>query len=264
MAKTFIKYGGLLMSSVLTLALFLTLFGRYGDFYAWLLAGSALVLFEGGTILWGKMIDPARGNQRGIAKLSMWICVGLSITSSCLQIIMSTDLWKPEFDTGLVALFTIAIALAVNVIGAILYEFFDPDRAEKNMDLDRAARARNEMYKLSDKVAEKAFLKAGGLVEEVSGKISLALAEEMRIDVQTYLLSQTRNGEQSMQLPSNAAQQTINQPAATTHPEAAPSLVDSIKQRLGVQPQPAPMATMASDAPAPAQNGNGHGPAPLA
>ena len=64
----------------------------------------------------------------------------------------------------------------------------------------------------------------------------------------------------------------IDQPSTVTHKKdapAAPSAMDSIKQRLDAalhpEPQPAaPMATMASDAPAPAQNGNGHGPAPLA
>jgi|WetSurMetagenome_2_1015567.scaffolds.fasta_scaffold11081_2 hypothetical protein len=270
MAKTFIKYGGLLMSSALTVALFTDLFGKYGDFYSWLMALSALALFEGGTILWGRMIDAARGNQRGVAKLCMWLCVGFSITSSCAQIVMSTSLWKPNIDMGLVALFTIAGALAVNVVGVILFEFLDPDRAEKNRDFDRDARAKNEMYKLSDKVTEKALLKAGGMVEQISGDVSHAMAQELQIDVMTYLLSQTRNGQQMVAIPapSRASAETINQPQTVTHKTeaapAAPSKMDEIKARLSevLQQQAAeskPMQTMAADAPATTQSGNGTG-----
>jgi hypothetical protein len=267
MAKTFIKYGGLLMSSALTVVLFTDLFGKYGDFYSWLMALSALALFEGGTVLWGRMIDTARGNQRGVAKLSMWLCVGFSIVSSCTQIIMSTNLWKPAFDIGLLALFTIAAALAVNVIGVILFEFLDPDRAEKNSDLDRSARAKNEMYKLSDKVTEKALLKAGGMVEQISGYVSHMMAAEIQQDVITYLLSQTRNGQQL----------TIDQPAAVTHSkdvppakpietptmQPGPSKMDDIRARLNevLQPNPtAPMHTMASDGAEQRSNGNGSHP----
>lgn len=240
MAKVFIKYGGLLMSAALTMALMSDLFGKYGEFYAWLMALSALALFEGGTILWGRMIDAARGGQRGVAKLCMWLCVLFSISSSILQIVMSTSLWKPEVDLGLIALWTIAGALAVNVVGVILYEFLDPDRAEKNSDLDRSARAKNEMYKLSDRVTEKALLKAGGLVEQISGDVSQQMASEIQQDVMIYLLSQTRNGQQLM----------INQPAAVTHSKssAEPSVLDSIKARLGTPGASAPaMQTMAAE-----------------
>lgn len=243
MARVFLKYGGLLMSSALTITLFTDLFGKYGDFYSWLMALSALALFEGGTILWGRMIDAARGNQRGVAKLCMWLCVGASIVSSCAQIVLSTDLWKPQFDMGLLALWTIAGALAVNVVGVILFEFLDPDRAEKNRDLDRNARAQNEMYKLSDRVTEKALLKAGGMVEEISGEVSQQMAAEIQQDVMIYLLSQTRNGQQLM----------INQPAAVTHakeakPAQLPSKMEQLKKALGGN-QGAPMATMADDSP---------------
>lgn len=241
MAKTFIKYGGLLMSAALTIALFIDLFGKYGQFYSWVMALSALALFEGGTILWGRMIDTARGNQRGVAKLCMWLCVLASIVSSCVQIVMSTNLWKPDFDIGLFALFTIAGALAVNVVGVILFEFLDPDRAEKNRDFDRQARAQNEMYKLSDKVTEKALLKAGGMVEEISGDVSHQMAAEIQQDVMIYLLSQTRNGQNLM----------INQPAAVTHAKdappkkAEPTPIEKFKAAFGKQD--APLATLASD-----------------
>lgn len=242
MAKVFIKYGGLLMSAALTMALMSDLFGKYGEFYAWLMALSALALFEGGTILWGRMIDAARGGQRGVAKLCMWLCVLFSISSSILQIVMSTSLWKPEVDLGLIALWTIAGALAVNVVGVILYEFLDPDRAEKNRDLDRNARAQNEMYKLSDRVTEKALLKAGGLVEQISGDVSQQMASEIQQDVMIYLLSQTRNGQQLM----------INQPAAVTHSKssAEPSVLEEAKKRLGLSSSPPAalaMQTMAAE-----------------
>lgn len=232
MAKTFIKYGGLLMSSALTITLFTDLFGKYGDFYSWLMALSALALFEGGTILWGRMIDTARGNQRGVAKLCMWLCVGASIVSSCAQIVMSTDLWKPQFDMGLLALWTIAGALAINVVGVILFEFLDPDRAEKNRDLDRNARAQNEMYKLSDKVTEKALMKAGGMVEQISGDVSQQMAAEIQQDVIVYLLSQTRNGANS------ATAKAIIDQAPQAEPDklpvAKPSLIDKVKAQFGI------------------------------
>jgi hypothetical protein len=235
--KQFLKYGGLFMSSLLTIGLFIDLFGN--DAYGILMAGAALALFEGGSIAWAHILTQAKYGQRIVARFAMWFCVLASITSSGAQIIMTTDLWKPQFDTGFIALATVVLALVVNVAGIFGYEYLDPERAEINRELDRGAKTKSETDKLTDRLTNQALIKAGAKVNDIAGQVSDALASEIQHDVMIYLLSQTRGGANTIQLP--AAQTVIDQPAQATatrpaaappQPKPQPSRMEDIKDTL--------------------------------
>lgn len=245
--KQFLKYGGLAFSSMLTVALFIDMFGNGA--YGILMAIAALALFEGGAIGWSHLQTQAELKQRIVVKTCMWTCVLLSLVSSGAQIILSTNLWKPEgLDTGFIAILAVVIAMFVNVTGIFAYELLDPERAETNRERDRQAKTREGTEKLENMVLEQALIKAKSRVNDVAGQVSESLAAEMRNDVVVYLLSQTRNGANS-----SAARAIIDQ--APQHnpndvPAPAPGLLDQIKALIGVQQKaPQPVQTMAADSP---------------
>lgn len=191
--KTFLKYFGLTVSGMLTVSLFVDLYGVTA--YGITLALFALALFEAGAVAWSTLMTVAKGGQRGIVKAAQWFCVTASVVSSAAQIILGTKLWEPGFDVGFVTLLVICGALAVNVMGVFAYEQLDPSRSEINRDLDRQAKARAAAAKLEDQVVEQSLIKAESKVKEIAGRVSDELSTELRNDVVAYLLSQTRGGD---------------------------------------------------------------------
>ena len=244
MVKYALKYGGLLMSALLTLALFFDLFAAKDEAYRYAMAFSALALFEGGAFGWSHVLKSAKNGQRTVAKAAMWFCIAASILSSGAQIILSTNLYTPEFDTGLVALITIVTALIVNVVGIFLYEGLEPGEIDKHRELDRQAKSRGEMYRIADKVEDEAFLKLDSMVQEVSKQVSDQLADELRYDTLNYILSQTRGGANYVQAPQArpiqipapghalAAQAQRDRAEAPSAVEA--SLIDRLIDKLGL------------------------------
>lgn len=190
--RAYLKFGGLALSAMLTVNLFMRLFGR--DVYGVSLALAALCLFEGGSIAWAKVLQVAKAGQRDIAKGAVWFCVVSSVASSGAEIILSTGLWSPPFDLNFLTLAVIVGALAVNVLGVFAYDQADPVAADRNKELDRQARARREAARLEERVIDASFAKAEGRVMELAGDVSDRLATELRDDVVGYLLAQTRNG----------------------------------------------------------------------
>lgn len=245
--KHFLKYGGLAFSSMLTIALFIDLFGNGA--YGILMAIAALALFEGGSIAWSHLQTQAQQGQRVITKFCMWACVLLSLASSSAQIVLSTNLWKPEgLDTGFIAILSVVAALVINVTGVFGYELLDPQRAKITKELDRQAKTKEGTDKLEDQILRTALIKADARVNDVAGLVSEALATEMRDDVITYLLSQTRGGANS-----SAARSIIDQAPQRKPdelPAAQPGILDRIKQAINPTPAAAqPLQTLASDSP---------------
>ena len=199
--KTFLKYFGLAVSGLLTVSLFVDLYGATA--YGIIMALLALALFEAGAIAWSSLMPLAKIGQRGIVKLCQWFCVSASVVSSCAQIILGTHLWEPGFDVGFVTLLVICAALAVNVFGVFAYEQLDPARHEINRELDRQAKAREAAAKLEDRVIDQSLIKAESKVSEIAGQVSDALSYELRGDVVNYLLAQTRGGHNRRSLPVN-------------------------------------------------------------
>lgn len=214
--KAVLKYGGLLMSSLLTVSLFLDLFGY--EAYGIMLSIGGLCLFEVGALGWAALLARAKGGQRSLVKFSTWYCVAASVASSAAQIILSTALWVAPPETGFVTLLVLASALAVNVCAVFGYEMLDPDRAETNRELDRQARAKEAAARLEERVIEQSLIKAEAKVAEIAGNVSDAMASEMRGDVVNYLLAQTRGGD-NRRLPAPAS--NLPAPASTRRDPAA-------------------------------------------
>lgn len=209
--KEILKYGGLALSGLLTLALFLDLFG-FG-LYGIVMAVAGLALFEVGAYAWSNLYSEARERQRLVVRIAMWFCVVSSILSSGAEIILSTRLWTPAFDIHLVTLMVIVGALAFNIIGVFAYEQLDPSRSNLNREMDRAAKARSKADSLEDNIVAQSLMKAEASVNEVAGEIAQELADELRGDVLHHLLSQTRGGS-NRQLPAPVRRSVPVPPAA--------------------------------------------------
>ncbi len=257
--KAFLKYGGLALSSMLTVTLFVDLYGATA--YGISLALAALALFEGGALAWAALLPHAKQGQRGIVKAAQWFCVVASVVSSGAQIILSTKLWIPGFDVGFVTLLIIVGALAVNVMGVFAYEQLDPQRAEANRELDRQAKARDAARLLEDRVIDQSLIKAESKVAEISGAVSNSLADELRGDVVNYLLAQTRGGDnRRLKAPTtnyNAA------PSGTARREPDPAALDEIARYFGdVVPELAEESAMTVKTTKPSKpaSKNGHAP----
>lgn len=233
--KAVLKYGGLLMSSLLTMSLFLDLFG-YGA-YGILLSIGGLCLFEVGALGWAALLPRAKGGQRGLVKFATWYCVAASVASSAAQIILSTNLWLAPPETGFITLMVLATALGVNVCAVFGYEMLDPDRAETNRELDRQAATRSAAARLEDRVITQSLIKAEAKVAEIAGQVSDALAGEMRGDVVNYLLAQSRGGDS----------RRLHSPRSN---DVTPEARDEIDQYFARYDEPAPEKVQ----------GNGHRP----
>lgn len=197
--KSYLKFGGLALSSALTMSLFVRLFGMGA--YGLLMALAALALFEGGAIAWSHILTQAKHGQRAIAKLGLWFCILASVVSSGAEIILATNLWTAPFDVSFLTLLVIVGALAVNVCGIVAYEQLDPASAARNRELDRQARARNEAARLEESIIDQSLIKAEGEVAKIAGSVSDLLARELTDDVSAYLLASTRGGDSGKRLP---------------------------------------------------------------
>jgi len=219
------------------------------------LAVFGVLAFDVALIIWLSvfMFDAEGAGQRGIAAgMVVFQLVAILAGFGGDSLIRSADnglISGLDDNTRRMILYATIVVIFANVAAATFYHLLSPSNR---------ARMRQEGYR--EKIESKAHAVADKDVDMLAARLAVEMSTSTINQLEAQYRSMTNN-----QLPS--AQQVINQPATTTH--RAPSLVDSIKQKLDdalhPDPQPAaPMATMASDAPAPAQNGNGHGPAPLA
>ena len=174
----YLKYGGLTFSAGLTVSLFLRLFGF--EAYGIILATAALVLFEGGTIAWSKILDVAEGGQRGIANFGLWYCAVVSVVSSGAEIILATKLWTPPFDINFVTLMIIALSLAVNVLGGLAYEQLDPDTAEKHRELNRLAKEAKAEASIEESFTTHAVIQAKAKAKHIAGEIADKVGESIK------------------------------------------------------------------------------------
>lgn len=189
--KYYLKFGGLGLSAILTLALFARLFGieAYGVF----MALSALTLFEGGAIAWNHILGSARLMQRSIAWQCQWLCILLSIASSGAEIALSTTLWKPPFDIEFVTLCMIVLALAVNIVGVVAYEGADEDTLRRSRELQMRADNFKKSMVAQKRIIERAYNLMDDKVEEKAGEVAEKLATELRDDaIHEVLLSSPR------------------------------------------------------------------------
>lgn len=187
--KNYLKIGGLLLSSLLTISLFVRLFGLGA--YGILMSLAALALFEGGAVAWNHLIPKAKHDQRQIAKAAQWFCVGTSIVSSGAELILGTHLWEAPFDVPFFTLLIIVAALAVNVIGVILFEQSDPNVAAVNRELDRQAKSGQEKERLADAILDQALMKTESRVAEIAGDVSDKISGDLSDDVRRFLLSRS-------------------------------------------------------------------------
>ncbi len=174
----YLKYGGLAFSAGLTISLFFRLFGT--EAYGIVLAIAALVLFEGGTIAWSKILDHAEQGQRNVAYFALWYCAIVSIVSSSAEIILATRLWTPPFDLNFVTLMIIAISLGVNVLGGLAYEQLDPDTADKHRELNRLAKEAQARANIEDMFTSHAVMQAKAKAKDVAGDMANEMGEAIK------------------------------------------------------------------------------------
>lgn len=190
--RNVIKWGGLGLSALLTLNMFLRLFGL--TLLGSLLAGMALTLYEFGALGWNRLLHAeARHAQRDVARICQWFCVITSILSSGAEITMVATLWQPPFDVRFMTLLMIVSALAVNIIGIVLYEQREPIREEQHKELDRQAKNQKVMQSQQDRIIELSHSRLQAKVSEIAGDVADELADEMRNSVKGYLSHVRKN-----------------------------------------------------------------------
>lgn len=131
----FILVVGLIFSGALTVSLFIDIYGVtvWGVF----LGVGALALFELGLWAWKKaLVEKARGLQIPIAAVGAFVCALLSVASSGLQLVRSTDLWQPAFDEDGAALLAVVLALAFNIFLGLAWWLADPSRRDSVADAE--------------------------------------------------------------------------------------------------------------------------------
>ena len=176
--NAYLKYGGLAFSAGLTISLFLRLFGF--EAYGITLALAALVLFEGGTVAWSRILNYAEQGQRGVAYFALWYCAIVSVVSSAAEIILATELWTPPFDVGFVTLLIIAASLAVNLLGGLAYEQLDPDTADKHRELNRLAREAAAQASIEESFTTHAVMQAKAKAKQIAGDIADKVGESIK------------------------------------------------------------------------------------
>lgn len=221
--KALLKFGGLAFSGLLTLSLFLRLFGwgAYGLF----MALAALALFEVGAAGWAHLLTTARDTQRTIAKNCLVLTVALSLISSITEIVLATQFGEQALaalDLEFLTLLTIGIALSANVIGTLAYEHATPELASKLRELDRQARARKAAYDLEDKVTNLAITRAEAEVDVISAEVANQLGLGLRDGVVARLLATAPRREL-------AAPVEVETPDFPTRPAAKPVLTKASK-----------------------------------
>ncbi len=222
-AKLALKFGGLTLSALLTMSLFLDLFGN--EAYGWIMALAALALFEGGAMAWSHILGDAQQGQRTIAYFAVWFCIATSIISSGTQIIRSTKVWMPEADMGFWSLIIIVAALAVNVICIFLYEQSDPGTSENNRALNREARVAREQEKIYDSIMGDVISKMKHQKADIAIKVSSTLSDEYISDIKQTMLRLTLGGDSSqpkLPAPTETTTKTATEPAVeSAHTPAA-------------------------------------------
>jgi len=136
-----LKIGGLGVSALLTLMFFTDLFGLTPVGIS--LAVSALVLYEGGAFAWAKLLAKARHGQIIVAKIGLWVCVGLSVLTSVFTVVSTSGLAARSLeglDLEFISLCCFALALASNIICAIAFEAETPEVKQRATRLARMAR----------------------------------------------------------------------------------------------------------------------------
>ena len=117
---------GLAGSGLFTVTLFLDVYG-WDTLLGWVAAFFALAWLEMGAYAWRSAFEIARGYQRPVAGLGMFVCAALSVASTIMQIILSSHLWQPGWDEGAWTIGILAGAVGVNVIGAVFWKLYSPD-----------------------------------------------------------------------------------------------------------------------------------------
>ena len=185
--NVYLKYGGLAFSAGLTVSLFLRLFGV--EAYGITLAVAALVLFEGGTIAWSRILNYAEQGQRNVAYFGLWYCAIVSVVSSGAEIILATKLWTPPFDIGFVTLMIIALSLAVNVLGGLAYEQLYPDTADKHRELNRLAKEAKAQASIEESFTTHAVIQAKSKAKQIAGDIADKVGESIKQTAVTRMTS---------------------------------------------------------------------------
>lgn len=186
--KSLLKYGGLAFSAALTISLFTRLFGLGA--YGLTMATAALALFELGAAGWSHLLKTARDDQRQIARVCLSITVALSLLSSITEIIMATKLGEASLkalDLEFITLGMIALALAANVVGAIIFEYATPELTNKMRELDRHAKAQKAKHDYQDKVFDRAITKTEEKIDEEADKLADYIAEGYSAEIKARL-----------------------------------------------------------------------------
>lgn len=149
-------------SAIFTFSLFI---GIYGDNeLGWFTAIAALGLFELGGMAWLHYFPKARENQRAVAGFALLACSLLSVFSTMMQLILSSDLWEPGWDEGAWTVAVIIVAVAVNIGGVALNRIFDPRIQEeietaKVADVKAKAEREYKMLEVRMEIEEKSVIR---------------------------------------------------------------------------------------------------------
>lgn len=167
---------GLVFSGLLTIALFLRLFGY--ELYGWTMAILALALFEMGAEAWSRALPEAKHGQRNIVRFAMWYCIAASLASSSSEIVMATNLYVYDKDSiNLITLIVIVGALIVNVAGVFAHNQQEPDVVVNNREMDLEATYEDNEYKKLKRLAHLALKKADEQFEEKSEELAKEISD---------------------------------------------------------------------------------------
>lgn len=236
-----LKILGLGFSLILTVSLNYDLFWvSLGPWLGAMMIICAVALFEGGATLWNHTLTKARGFQRTIAFWAMWICTGLSILSSAVQIARLTG-YSIGFDPVNGTVFSIIVAMAVNFIAVMGYEYFHPDTLARHRDLDREAMKKTQAHIQIGRAMTKAYEIAETEIEAMIPQWARDMVEEAKREVQNGLRV-SGSPTQSANRPQPPYQNRENsQNQVSTRPQPPRSMVqDAGPVHAVVPPKPKP------------------------
>jgi hypothetical protein len=188
---------GGLFSAYNTFALFTSIFGTGLDGYFWSAAG--LALFDIGALGWLlHFAHSAQGNaQRAIAAICGIACLMLTLCAAGVHVLLVQELVTVPAWAGQVAVTSILVALAINLIGAAANHMADPavqrDMRQQAMNDEKA----EAIEKAQMSVFREALRQTEARVAQTAGLISDRLSGEFATDANREMLAMTAGGDNS-------------------------------------------------------------------
>lgn len=185
---------GGLFSAFNTFMLFEGIFGADLAGYAWSLAG--LALFDLGALGWLlHFAHSAKGNaQRAIAAICGALCLVLTLAAAGTHVLLTQTLVTVPLWAGQVAVGSILVALAINIIGAAANHMADPDtlKAMREQQLNDEKQEAIERAQMA--IFRESLRQTEARVASNAAYVSSRLSGEFATDATREMLAMTSGG----------------------------------------------------------------------